>query len=214
MSIYRLKTKFQNLLRPISDTLASNGFTANQVTLSAIALSVGTAYIIARPAKNQQCYWLILPVSLFTRMAMNAIDGMIAKEHNQKSDLGAVLNELGDLISDGALILSLSPHLDDKIQADLKQILGMSLTTELIAIASSIITGERANHGPLGKSDRAFLLGLIGLLVGSGVDLKPYQKSLLTLTKIGLGITIVKRGLFIYKNRQSKSNSTTNFNDN
>lgn len=214
MSIYRLKTQFQNLLRPISDTLAMNGFTANQVTLSAIGLSVGTAYIIANPAKHNRQLFLLLPAALFCRMAMNAIDGMMAKEHNQKSDLGAVLNELGDLISDGALILSLSPHLDKKYQADLIKIFGLSLTTELIAIISSMMTGERANHGPLGKSDRAFLLGLIGLLVGSGVDLKSYQKLLLTLTKIGLGITIAKRGLFIYKNRQSKSNSTTNFNDN
>lgn len=202
MSIYRLKTKFQNLLRPISNHLARNGFTANQVTLGAIVLSGVTAYLIANKTKDNTQYWLIVPVSLFIRMAMNAIDGMMAKEHNQQSHLGAVLNEIGDMISDSVLIMSLSPHLDKEYQNDLKQILALSLSTELIAIISNLLTGKRANQGPLGKSDRAFLLGLIGLLAGSGINLKPHQKSLLTLTKLGLNITIAKRAFFIYQNRK------------
>ena len=31
-------------------------------------------------------------------MALNAIDGMLAREHGQKSTLGAYLNELTDVI--------------------------------------------------------------------------------------------------------------------
>ena len=38
-------------------------------------------------------------------MALNAIDGMMAREHGMKSAAGAVLNELGDVISDAALYL-------------------------------------------------------------------------------------------------------------
>ena len=36
-------------------------------------------------------------------MALNAIDGMLAREYGQKSRLGAYLNELGDVVSDAAL---------------------------------------------------------------------------------------------------------------
>ena len=36
---------------------------------------------------------------LFLRMALNAIDGMLAREFNQKTNLGAYLNELTDVIS-------------------------------------------------------------------------------------------------------------------
>lgn len=47
MSVYQLKTQFQDKLRPISDQLVDMGVTANQVTISAIVLSASTAYVIA-----------------------------------------------------------------------------------------------------------------------------------------------------------------------
>ena len=91
MSIYQLKTQFQNQLRPISDALVSFGVSANQVTVSAIVLSAGSAYVIANiapqannntltnnPTERNARIWLILPVALFVRMALNAIDGMMA----------------------------------------------------------------------------------------------------------------------------------------
>jgi len=48
-------------------------------------------------------------------MALNAIDGMLAREHHMQSKLGAILNELGDVVSDTVLIFllhSLRAHLD------------------------------------------------------------------------------------------------------
>ena len=38
-------------------------------------------------------------------MAMNAVDGMLAREFGQQSPLGAYLNELADVVSDTALYL-------------------------------------------------------------------------------------------------------------
>lgn len=106
MSLYQLKSQFQDQLRPISDTLAKSGCSANQVTISAVILSLGTAYVIAKPAAHHQVLWALLPSSLFVRMALNAIDGMMAREHAQASALGGVLNEAGDIIADTALISS------------------------------------------------------------------------------------------------------------
>ena len=194
MSLYQLKSQFQNQLRPVSNELVRLGFTANQVTVGAIFLSAGTAYLIATSNKpNQENYkvWWILPLSLFTRMALNAIDGMMAREHNQASKIGAVLNEAGDILSDRLLIASLSPPLHayfsvtrtiDRanlsnntalinpfsllpLSAHFRLINGLSTLTELIAISSNLSTSQRANHGPLGKSDRALELGLIGTIV-------------------------------------------------
>ncbi len=196
MSIYQLKTQFQNLLRPISNNLVKQGVTANQVTVSAIVLSGATAYVVAYPAQDNQRLYYVLPVSLFIRMTMNAIDGMIAKEHNQASQLGAVLNEVGDLLSDSMLIASLSnlsnistlsspPKLStshslqpvnsvdscanaESFNKHHHLLLSLSLGTEFVAILGSQFIAQRANQGPLGKSDRAFELGLIGLLCGMG----------------------------------------------
>ena len=49
--------------------------------------------------------FLLLPLWLFLRMALNAIDGMLAREFGQQSALGAYLNELSDVVSDAALYL-------------------------------------------------------------------------------------------------------------
>ena len=89
MSVYQLKSQFQNQLRPISNELVRLGFTANQITISAIVLSAGTAYLIATSAHSQRKHkvWWILPISLFARMALNAIDGIMAREHGQESQL-------------------------------------------------------------------------------------------------------------------------------
>src|ERR1700676_5087843 len=105
-SVYDLKPKFQNLLRPLSNTLVAAGVTANAVTIFAMILSVASGAAIYRFRSFR--ILLLLPVVLFLRMALNAIDGMIAREHNQKTPLGAILNELGDVFSDSALYLPLA----------------------------------------------------------------------------------------------------------
>jgi len=186
MSLYQLKTQFQNQLRPISKSLVEQNITANQVTVSAVLLSIGTAYIIAKPAAEQQRLWLLLPSSLFVRMALNAIDGMMAREHGQASRLGAVLNEVGDMVADTALLASLTPHIltnhiNNKEQQTLianlptnistsqhhiTALIALSIGTELLGVTSNTMLGVRANQGPLGKSDRAFLLGMLGAFMG------------------------------------------------
>ncbi|MGM8890436.1 alpha/beta fold hydrolase [Psychrobacter sp. 1Y1] len=186
MSLYQLKTQFQNQLRPISNTLVEQNITANQVTVSAVLLSIGTAYIIAKPTAEQQRLWLLLPSSLFVRMALNAIDGMMAREHGQVSRLGAVLNEVGDMVADTVLLASLTPHIlthhiNDKeqqtsianlptnistSQQHITALIALSIGTELLGITSNTMLGVRANQGPLGKSDRAFLLGVLGAFMG------------------------------------------------
>ena len=165
MSIYQYKRQFQDLLRPVSDGLVKRGFTANQVTLSAVALSAVTAHIIAHKGANKNVFYA-LPVALFARMALNAIDGMMAKEHGQQSTLGAVLNEAGDIVSDTLLIQAFAPYVDNKKGLALAN--GLSTLTEIIAIIGQLQGKPRANQGPLGKSDRAFLMGLLGVLIGSG----------------------------------------------
>src|SRR5690242_707173 len=97
-SIYDIKPKFQALLRPITQRLAAAGVTANQVTIAALLLSIGHGLLIAY-APMQWLWLLLMPVTLFLRMALNAIDGMLAREHDQKSRLGALLNELTDVAS-------------------------------------------------------------------------------------------------------------------
>ena len=91
VSVYDLKPKFQNLLRPLCTGLARAGVTANQVTTSAAVMSIVLGCAIAATHGAAWALYLMPPV-LFARMALNAIDGMLAREFDQKSRLGAVLN--------------------------------------------------------------------------------------------------------------------------
>ncbi len=162
MTIYDLKPKFQDLLRPIVYTLFKAGVSANQVTLAALFLSVFTGvllFFIPNPH-----LFILLPFVLFIRMALNAIDGMLAREHHQKSHLGAILNELGDVISDIALYL---PFVLIFPQAFwwILLILLLAMLTEFIGVIAQAIGASRRYDGPIGKSDRAFVFGALGLCV-------------------------------------------------
>ena len=103
MTLYALKPRFQALLRPLVARLAENGVTANGVTIAAAAGSVGRRLPSCCGMHEYRLVFLLVPVWLFARMALNAIDGMLAREFGQKSRLGAYLNEICDVVSDAAL---------------------------------------------------------------------------------------------------------------
>jgi CDP-diacylglycerol--glycerol-3-phosphate 3-phosphatidyltransferase len=166
-SVYELKLAFQGLLRPLTRALAGAGVTANAVTVGAALLSLLAGAVLAtRP--GWRAALLLLPAVLFARMALNAIDGMLAREHGQQSKLGALLNELGDVVSDTALYLPLAlvPGFDARLAVGSVVLAALS---ELAGVLGLTIGASRRYDGPMGKSDRAFVFGLLGLLLGLGV---------------------------------------------
>jgi CDP-diacylglycerol---glycerol-3-phosphate 3-phosphatidyltransferase len=182
-SIYQLKPAFQGLLRPLTRALAGAGVTANAVTVAAALLSLGMGAAIAA-TRGTRGVLLLLPATLLVRMALNAIDGMLAREHGQKSRLGALLNELGDVVSDAALYLPLAmvPGFEPRLAVG---IVVFAALGEMAGALGPTIGASRRYDGPMGKSDRAFAFGLIALLLGLGVDpsvwLPPVQGVILAL---------------------------------
>lgn len=166
-SIYQLKWAFQNVLRPLTRALAAAHITANHVTLAAMTISCLVGGVIAaHPGRTSLL--LLLPATLFVRMALNAIDGMLAREHDMKTRLGAVLNELGDVVSDIALYLPLAlvPAFHLWLMVGL---VILAVMVEMVGVVAIQIGASRNYAGPMGKSDRAFAFGLIALLLGLGV---------------------------------------------
>ena len=164
-SIYDLKPAFQQRLRPLAAALAARGVTANQITLAALALSLCGGLILA--ASGGGWIFLLLPPLFLLRMALNALDGMLARGYGQASRLGAVLNEICDVISDAALILpfALVPGLDGPLIVVLAL---LAAIIEFAGLLSQALGGDRNYAGPLGKSDRALAFSLLALLVGCG----------------------------------------------
>lgn len=190
-SIYDLKPKFQNLLRPVVNKLAAIGVTANQVTVLAIIISVAAGITIYF-YPDKQWPLLSIPLVLFLRMALNAIDGMLAREHNMSSSLGAILNELGDVISDTVLYLPLAMIMG--INSNLVVlIVVMSIISEMVGVIAIQIGATRRYDGPMGKSDRAFVFGVISLALGLGYPSENWLDYVLIGILILLCVTVVNR---------------------
>lgn len=159
MTLYQIKPAFQALLRPLMAWLYRHHITANQLTLSAIVLSMVTGLIL-----TVFPLYFLLPVVLFVRMALNALDGMLARECRQQSRLGAILNETGDVISDIALYLPFLFLADSNFLLVLTMLLAMMMT-EFCGILAQTINGVRSYAGPFGKSDRALVFGTWGVVL-------------------------------------------------
>lgn len=184
-SIYDLKPKFQALLLPVCRQIAQAGVTANQVTVFALILSAGwgLGFLI-----NGQAVWLLfLPIVLFVRMALNAIDGMLAREFNQKSNLGAILNELGDVFSDLFLYLPFAfiPGVPGTLVVG---VVALGIVSEMTGVLAVMIGASRRYEGPFGKSDRAFFFGLGAVIIGLGMSPGPWAKWVLL---IGIMLSVV-----------------------
>jgi phosphatidylglycerophosphate synthase len=169
LSVYDLKPRFQALLRPLTAALYRSGITANQVTVLACLVSVALGALLAAMPERAALFALV-PAWLFARMALNAIDGMLAREFGQASRLGAYLNELTDVVSDAALYLPFallagsSPWL-------VGLVIVLSIISEMAGVLGTMVGAGRRYDGPMGKSDRAFVFGVLGLLVAAGVPL-------------------------------------------
>jgi CDP-diacylglycerol--glycerol-3-phosphate 3-phosphatidyltransferase len=168
MSVYSLKPRFQSLLRPLSDGLASAGVSANMVTIAALVLSILEGIALANDP-GASVPLLALPVVLLVRMALNAIDGMIAREHAQQSDTGAYLNEIGDIVSDLALYTPLVLAIYTPLSVSIVVLYVVYLigipVSETVGIMAERIGGIRRYDGPMGKSDRALCMGVFAVLL-------------------------------------------------
>lgn len=189
-SVYQLKSRFQGLLRPFTRQLAKAGVTANGVTVAALLLSAVIGALTWLIADPRVLY--LLPLGLFLRMALNAIDGMLAREFDQKSALGGFLNELGDVLSDAFLYFPLALRPEFPLWPTL--LFGLlGILTEFTGVVAVSQGASRRYDGPMGKSDRAFLFGAVGLVLGYGVSSFLWVSALIWLGVLMSVLTVVRR---------------------
>lgn len=195
-SIYDLKPRFQNLLRPAVTRLHARGVTANQVTLFACAISILVGVVVAIFAEHPAVFAL-LPLWMLLRMGLNAVDGMLAREFGQQSRLGAYLNEITDLVADAALYLPFA-CLAGVSGAAVGAVVLLAWLSEYAGVLGLMVGASRRYDGPMGKSDRAFVFGLLGFLLAVGVPVAPWLTSIMAVLAALLVFTTynrVKRGL-------------------
>ena len=125
-------------------------------------------------------------------MALNAVDGMLAREFAMKSRLGAILNEMGDVASDSALYLPLA-LVPGVPAAWVVAVVALAIMVEMMGVVAIQIGAERRYDGPFGKSDRAFAFGAMALALGLGLEPGPWLPGFLGLLA-GLSLwTLINR---------------------
>lgn len=191
ISIYQLKPRFQSLLRPAAHYCAAVGITANGITLTAMLVSLVLGAWLS-VAHEPRTWFLLLPLWMFMRMAFNALDGMLAREFGQKSPLGAYMNELSDVISDAALYLpfvAIAPFGWPGVGA----VIFLAAVSEMAGALGPMIGAERRYDGPMGKSDRAFVFGALGLWVGVTPGLPDWSFWIMPAIAVAIVVNIFNR---------------------
>lgn len=190
-SIYQLKPRFQDLLRPLVHRLFRLKVTANQVTLLALLISL---LVAATVASLVHVVWifLLIPLWMTLRMALNAIDGMLAREFGQQSRLGAYLNELCDVAADSALYLpfALVPGV---WPAAVVLVVVLALINEYAGVLGPMVGASRRYDGPMGKSDRALVFGVLATGIASGLLPPAWINGALLLIAALSALTLINR---------------------
>ncbi len=191
-SLYSLKPRFQDFLLPLAGQFVLKGATANEVTLFAGVLSAVAGALLLWE-RTPRGWFLILPVVLFVRMALNALDGLMAREFHQQTPVGAYLNELTDVVSDAFLILPFVrvPGIDPWWIA---VTIVLATISEMAGALGLTIGASRRYDGPMGKSDRAVVFGALALWLGLGKTVPPEVLTLIPgAISILIALTIFNR---------------------
>jgi len=200
ISVYKLKPKFQQLLMPILTFLHRRKITATQITMGSVVLSLLIA-VMFWYADRMPILFLALPIGLFMRMAFNALDGMMARLFNQMSKKGEVLNEVGDILSDVMIFFPLLKFHSESLYLVVGFIV-LSVINEFCGLIGKVVANDRRYDGPMGKSDRALLLGVYGILSLLHISITAisvYLFAVLCLLLVLSSITRLRKALVVYE---------------
>lgn len=182
VTLYRAKPALQRRLRPLVGRAAQAGVRPNHLTVAAVGVA-GLAGALA--ATGRPPLLLAVPALYLVRLTLNAMDGLLAREHGMVSRAGAVLNEVGDVAADALAYLPFAAALPGHAPL-VVTVVCLGLATEVAALAGG---RPRRNDGPLGKPDRAAAFAALAVCAAFGWQPGP----LLWLLAVLGAATIVNR---------------------
>ncbi len=153
--LYAIKPAFVLALEPVTRHLAARGISPTTVTVAAVPVELAAIASILL-GRSTPALLVLVPVLVVAWMALNAIDGSLARSTGATTPRGAALNELvdrfGDLLLIGAAFVIAPPSVAAVVAVGI-------LGSELVSAIEWAITGRRVFAGPMGKPDRAATLG-------------------------------------------------------
>ena len=158
LGLYDVKPWFVRKLRRLEDALVAHDVSPNALTATAVAVSVlAGAALAVGGLTHEPAWWWLIPPLVVVRLALNAMDGSVARRTGKASRAGALLNELGDRAADTAMIapagLVARPALALGVVA-------ASYLTSLTGVLGLAVGGTRLQGGPMGKADRVAVMAV------------------------------------------------------
>lgn len=191
MGIYSIKPLFQKSLTPLKRILVKWKVSPTAINLLALLISISGGLAIY----YSQYYIILLiyvPFMAFIRTALNALDGLVARELKVKNQkFGEVLNEFTDRLSDISIFSAFifMPQVNTYLASATLVII---LTNSYLSILSKAAGGKRQYGGLVGKADRMIYLGIFSIivLITSNFNILNYFLVFISLATI---ITLIQR---------------------
>ena len=154
--LYDVKPWFVRRLRRIEEWMVARRVSPNTLTWAAVGVSaLAGAAIALGGLAHEPLWWLLVPPLAVVRLALNALDGSIARRQGSGSRAGALLNELGDRAADTSMIV---PAAWIARPALALGVVAATYLTSLTGVLGTVVDGARLNGGPMGKADRVAVL--------------------------------------------------------
>lgn len=179
--------------------LANKNVSPNFISILSIAfasLSLAAFYLASRYGVTLS-YLLIAILGIQGRLIMNLLDGMVAVEHNRKSVVGGIFNEVPDRISDtltlfgvGLMARAMAYGMDLAYLA-----IALSIATAYIRTLGASLGCGHHFLGPMAKQHR---MALISLCCVIAFWYQPVFYYALIIMNVGLVITCYRRLAKVY----------------
>jgi CDP-diacylglycerol--glycerol-3-phosphate 3-phosphatidyltransferase len=189
--LYGIKPRFQSVLAPLADGLAAHRVHPDVLTYAAVGCALlGGAALVLSP--SAPALLLMVPVLVSARLALNALDGMVAQRMNVARPWGKVLNEFCDRLADLAFLAPLAV-LPGAIPLLVTAALCSTLLVSFLGVLAEAAGAARQFGGTMGKADRMACLGVAATLSFVSGTLLPLQ-ALPVLLIAGALVTLFERG--------------------
>jgi CDP-diacylglycerol---glycerol-3-phosphate 3-phosphatidyltransferase len=205
--LYLQKGVFQKCIR----WLAGRWMTANQATCFGIVFVLLTAASLYLGLTYTACRWMLLlvPPFLLLRMAMNALDGLLAREYGTGTVAGELFNEgldvVGDTICYGSLFF-----VPDGPQLSLTLLLILSWMAEFFGVLGKGLPGGIRRHETFlgGKPDRAVWISVLAVLLfvrPEFIQSVPYYLLVMSVFVFGTSVFRIRKILSLAKGQHYES---------
>lgn len=190
-TLYDVKPAFVRSLEPAIAFCERKGITPNALTAAALVLSVGMGAVLAAFPKERLALGAVAAFFLL-RMALNAMDGALARRTGQSTPVGEVFNEVADVVADSVLYLPLI-FVSTASPIAVVVFAFLAAMTELCGVLPKTVGLDRRYDGPLGKSDRALAVGLYLVAVAAGAPRGDWETALFGVLDALLLLTCANR---------------------